>query len=84
MVVRRKNGGGLMPHAENGLVATGSTVVVIDDTGTRTVMEPESGWGFNDFTTDASGNLFVGMHAEPRWPRRRRRRRPYGGSGPTR
>ena len=65
MIVHRKNVGGLVPHADGGLVATGSTVVVIDETGERTVMEPEGGWGFNDFATDGSGNLFVGMHAEP-------------------
>jgi sugar lactone lactonase YvrE len=65
MISTRRNVGGLVPHAAGGLVATGPTVVVIDNKGKRTVMEPEGGWGFNDFATDASGNLFVGMHAEP-------------------
>ena len=64
-VVRgRHHVGGLVAHADGGLVATGSTVAVIDDRGERVVMTPEGGWGFNDLTTDAQGNVFVGMHGE--------------------
>jgi gluconolactonase len=51
-------------HADGGLVATGATVAVIDEQGERVVMTPEGGWGFNDLTTDSSGNVFVGMHGE--------------------
>jgi xylono-1,5-lactonase len=64
VIAARKNVGGLVPHADGGLVATGSAVVVIDQSGERSVMEPDGGWGFNDCATDAAGNLFVGMHGE--------------------
>jgi D-xylonolactonase len=64
LITRRKNVGGLVPHADGGLVASGSTIVLLKDQGERLIMEPEGGWGFNDFTTDSGGNLFAGMHAE--------------------
>jgi len=66
VVVRgRSHVGGLVPHADGGFVASGHTVAVIDDNGgERVVMTPNGGWGFNDLTTDAAGNVFVGMHGE--------------------
>jgi xylono-1,5-lactonase len=64
-VVRgRHHVGGLVAHVDGGFVATGSTVAVIDDRGERVIMTPEGGWGFNDLTTDAHGDVFVGMHGE--------------------
>ncbi len=63
----RPHVGGLVVHSGGGVVATGATVAVLDG-DERVVMTPEGGWGFNDLTTDAAGNVFVGMHGEP--PRR--------------
>ena len=61
----REHVGGLVPHASGGLVATGHTVIVVQQDGTKqTVLDPVDGWGFNDLTTDAAGNVFVGMHGE--------------------
>jgi gluconolactonase len=60
----RSHVGGLVPHVDGGLLATGHTVSVIDGRGERIVMRPEGGWGFNDLATDAAGNVFVGMHGE--------------------
>ena len=64
VVSGRHHVGGLVAHADGGLVATGSTVAVVDDRGERVVMTPRGGWGFNDLTTDLDGNVFVGMHGE--------------------
>jgi gluconolactonase len=60
----RSHVGGLVPHARGGLVASGSTVSVLDDAGERVVMDARGGWGFNDLTTDHGGNVFAGLHAE--------------------
>ena len=61
----REHVGGLAAHARGGLVATGHTVIVLQHDGAaETVLEPVDGWGFNDLTTDAAGNVFVGMHGE--------------------
>jgi sugar lactone lactonase YvrE len=61
----REHVGGLVPHADGGLLASGHTVAVLRDDGTeRTILEPVDGWGFNDLATDAAGNVFVGMHGE--------------------
>jgi sugar lactone lactonase YvrE len=64
VLLGRSHVGGLVAHADGGLVASGHTVAVIDDNEQRIVMTPEGGWGFNDLTTDAAGNVFVGMHGE--------------------
>jgi D-xylonolactonase len=64
LITKRKNVGGLVPHSDGGLVASGSTIVRLDDNGEHLIMEPQGGWGFNDFTTDSQGNIFAGMHAE--------------------
>lgn len=61
----RAHVGGIVPHADGGLVASGPTVAVIDRQGVaRDVLDADGGWGFNDITTDAVGNVFAGKHAE--------------------
>ncbi len=61
----REHVGGLVAHAQGGLLASGHDVAVLqEDGGVRVVLEPGDGWGFNDLATDASGNVFVGMHGE--------------------
>jgi sugar lactone lactonase YvrE len=64
LVRGRAHVGGLVPHLGGGLVATGSTVAVLENGAERVVLEPEGGWGFNDLTTDRDGNVYVGMHGE--------------------
>jgi sugar lactone lactonase YvrE len=61
----REDVGGLVPHADGGLLVSGRDVAILGDDGReRIVMTPEGGWGFNDVATDAAGNVFVGMHGE--------------------
>lgn len=61
----REHVGGLVAHAGGGLLASGHDVAVLDEYGgVRVVLEPGDGWGFNDLTTDAAGNVFVGRHGE--------------------
>src|SRR5436190_550634 len=57
VLLGRSHVGGLVVHADGGLVASGHTVAVIDDNEQRIVMTPEGGWGFNDLTSDASGKV---------------------------
>jgi sugar lactone lactonase YvrE len=53
--------GGLLPHADGGLLVSGHTVSVIgDDASERVLLEPGSGFAFNDLTSDAEGRVFVG------------------------
>ena len=63
--VGRSHVGGLVPHIDGGIVASGHTVAVLDDNGgDRVVFDADDAWGFNDLCTDADGNVFVGLHAE--------------------
>jgi sugar lactone lactonase YvrE len=63
-VISRPHVGGVVAHESGGFVATGETVAVFGPSEPRVVLEPLGGWGFNDLTTDAFGNVFVGMHGE--------------------
>jgi xylono-1,5-lactonase len=61
----REHVGGLVPHAGGGLVATGPRVgIVTDDGAEKVLLTPDPGWGFNDFITDAGGDIFVGKFGE--------------------
>lgn len=65
VVVRdRPHVGGLTPHADGGLVASGRTVAVLHGETERVVLDPDGGYGFNDLGTDAHGNVYVGKLAE--------------------
>ncbi len=60
-LAERTHVGGLVAHADGGLVATGHTVSVISADGAeRLLLEPGQGWGFNDLGTDPDGRIFVG------------------------
>jgi len=60
-LAKRAHVGGLVPHAAGGLVASGHTVAVItEDQPERVLLEPATGWGFNDLGTDSAGRVFVG------------------------
>lgn len=64
-VASREHVGGLVPHADGGLLVGGHTLAIVTDDGVeRTVFEPPGGWGFNDFVADADGSVYVGMHGE--------------------
>jgi sugar lactone lactonase YvrE len=57
----RAHVGGLLAHAEGGLVVSGHTVSVIgEDASERVLLEPGSGWGYNDLASDSEGRVFVG------------------------
>ncbi len=57
----RAHVGGLVAHADGGLVASGHNVSVIEQDGTeRVLLEPGTGWGFNDLGTHPDGTVFVG------------------------
>jgi xylono-1,5-lactonase len=60
-LVERTHVGGLVAHVDGGLVASGHSVVAIGTEGSeRLLLEPGSGWGFNDLGTDPAGRVFVG------------------------
>lgn len=64
IIERREIVGGLVPHIDGGLVASGPTLAVINGDQIREIVRPIGGWGFNDLRTDSRGNVFVGMHGE--------------------
>jgi sugar lactone lactonase YvrE len=64
-VCTRAHVGGIVPHVAGGIVASGHDLAVVTPGGEqRTVLAPEGIWGFNDITTDPSGNVFAGRHDE--------------------
>ena len=61
----REHVGGLVLHVDGGIVASGPAVSVIrEGDPERVLLEPGSGWGFNDMATDQAGNIFVGKFGE--------------------
>jgi len=61
----REHVGGLALHVDGGIVASGPTVAIIGEgDAERVLLEPGSGWGFNDMATDPTGNIFVGKFGE--------------------
>lgn len=66
-LAERAHVGGLVPHADGGLVASGHTVSVIaEGQPDRVLLDPGSGWGFNDLGTDPAGRVYVGrFDADP-------------------
>jgi sugar lactone lactonase YvrE len=57
---KRRGIGGLVPHADGGIVVTGRTVLHADGERQRELLALEGVTGFNDLTTDASGRALVG------------------------
>ena len=60
VVPRRRGVGGLVLHAEGGVVITGRDVSHVRGGETRVLLTVEGVLGFNDLTTDAAGRVFVG------------------------
>jgi D-xylonolactonase len=57
--------GGIVPHVDGGLVASGHDLAVVSPTGEqRAIFSAGNIWGFNDITTDFAGNIFAGRHDE--------------------
>ncbi len=60
VVPRRRGVGGLVLHADGGVVVSGRDVSHVRDGQTRVLLTVEGTLGFNDLTTDAAGRVFVG------------------------
>jgi sugar lactone lactonase YvrE len=57
---KRRGIGGLVVHADGGLVVSGRDIVHVREGESRTLLELDGAVGFNDLSTDAGGNLLAG------------------------
>src|SRR5438132_12942919 len=60
VVPKRRGVGGLVLHADGGVVVSGRDVSHVRAGETRVLLTVEGVVGFNDLTTDAAGRVFVG------------------------
>ncbi len=60
VVPKRRGVGGLVLHAEGGIVITGRTLIHVRDGETRELFAAEGAFGLNDLTTDDVGQVLVG------------------------
>jgi gluconolactonase len=60
IIPKRRGVGGLVLHADGGLVVTGRDVVHVREGVTRPLLAVDGVVGWNDLTTDAAGRVFVG------------------------
>jgi gluconolactonase len=60
VIPKRRGIGGLVPHADGGLVVTGKDVSHVRDGVTRVLLRAEGVVGWNDLTTDREGRVYVG------------------------
>jgi sugar lactone lactonase YvrE len=60
VVPKRRGVGGLVLHADGGIVISGRSVQHVQGGESRTVLELDGVTGFNDMGTDANGRLYVG------------------------
>src|SRR2546425_773261 len=65
VVPKRRGVGGLVLHADGGVVISGKDVSHVRDGETRTLLTVEGALGFNDLTTDPAGHVFVGSLRSP-------------------
>lgn len=67
MVVPRRRGvGGIVLHADGGLVISGRNICHVHDGKTRVLLERADIPGFNDITTDTRGRVYAGaMRTDP-------------------
>lgn len=74
VIPKRRGIGGLVPHADGGLVVSGRDVVHVRNGESRVLLTVPGVLGFNDLTTDAEGRVLVGslrtssFEAGPRVP----------------
>jgi len=60
IVPKRRGVGGMVLHAEGGVVVSGKDVSHVRDGATRVLLTVDGVVGFNDLTTDARGRVYVG------------------------
>ena len=60
VVPKRRGVGGLVLHADGGVVIAGKDVIHVGAAGTRILLRLEGALGFNDMITDARGRVYVG------------------------
>lgn len=61
VVPKRRGVGGLLLHADGGVVCSGRDVIHVRDGETRTLLAaPDGITGFNDMTADAAGRVYAG------------------------
>jgi len=60
IVPKRRGVGGLLLHADGGVVVSGRNVAHVKDGETRLLLEVEGVLGFNDLTSDAAGRVYTG------------------------
>src|SRR3989449_7423566 len=65
VVPKRRGVGGLVLHADGGVVVSGRDVSHVREGETRVLLTVEGVLGFNDLTTDAAGHVFVGSLRSP-------------------
>jgi sugar lactone lactonase YvrE len=70
---KRRGIGGIVLHADGGLVVSGRDVAHVKDGETRTLLALEGVTGFNDMAADSAGRVYVGAL----------RFRPFGGEQPV-
>jgi sugar lactone lactonase YvrE len=70
---KRRGIGGLLPHRDGGIVVTGRSVLHADGERQRELLALDGVAGFNDVTTDASGQVLAGAL----------RFRPFAGDDPV-
>lgn len=66
IIPRRRGVGGMALHEAGGLVVGGKNIAWVHQGETRVLLSPDAipgAIGFNDFTTDAAGRLYVGSLA---------------------
>jgi sugar lactone lactonase YvrE len=60
LVPKRRGIGGILPHAQGGIVVSGRSVVHVRDGETRELLDVDGVEGFNDISTDADGHVLAG------------------------
>jgi len=60
VIPKRRGVGGLVLHADGGLVVSGRDVCHVHDGRSRQLLTVDGALGFNDLTTDAQGRVYVG------------------------
>jgi gluconolactonase len=66
VIPKRRGVGGMARHADGGLIVGGKNIAHVKDGETKVLLSPDDVpgiIGFNDFTTDAAGRIYVGSLA---------------------
>jgi sugar lactone lactonase YvrE len=60
VIPKRRGIGGILPHADGGIVVSGRSIIHVHDGETRELLDVEGVEGFNDISTDADGRVLAG------------------------